>query len=633
MDALIRLVVAALLLPAFASAGISVEVEGNQALRSRVLMEAVPPDPEKLEAEELAAWREDALFNLEDLYRREGYFDSRVELALTRKEGEKPDDFVAKVLVTEGERYAFDTVRVVVALDTADTSRVGTPADLGLRMEDDDLDARAGDPFKEDMLFRDRRWLIRTFGNAGYVRAQVRDRVDVRPLTRTVAVEYLIEPSYPVVFDTLLINNRRPPPVESARGITREEILRDLVPYGRGDTVRIGRNDRMIEKLQYTGAFNFVRLKDSLLEDGGGRSALLLEAEERIPGSLRTSLFYETQYGAGVSFDARHSNVAGSLNELRAGVQTAYLQQSGYMGYGSPLTFGRLVRFDQDFATTWYQGLDVHEDVGFFDGDFRGVSSTRLTFPWSYWFNAVGAAEMEGKSRMTTEDKRERFLNLNFIETAGLAFVNQGLDPTRGLRFAFTWGNGGPLYKNDLFRFGEYRHNWLEARTAQYWYYPPLRQFKVATRLDGGRFFGNGEANSERFFLGGSRSVRSYGFQGLCTEYTVEGVCVGEDKTLAYALASGEFRMELFALGFINPRGWLRHIMPLQVVPFVDVGKVWEVRKPFRITGPDGTRPKGQGYAHGLGLRYPLLGIFNLRLDFASGSGPKHFWVDLAQAF
>ena len=63
-------------------------------------------------------------------------------------------------------------------------------------------------------------------------------------------------------------------------------------------------------------------------------------------------------------------------------------------------------------------------------------------------------------------------------------------------------------------------------------------------------------------------------------------------------------------------------------MPFVDYGNVWEVGK--RLA------PSGQGRAYGLGLRYSLLSIFNLRLDYSlDGTERNHDqWVlDLAQAF
>lgn len=134
LGAIPALRVAAFLVAALAAApsraGIDVQVEGNQRFRSRMLKEAVPPDPEKLEdEEELAAWKEDALFNVEDLYRRSGYFEARVEVDL--KPGGKPDQWSALVRVQEGPRYAFDTVRVLVRADTLGAAALATRASGG----------------------------------------------------------------------------------------------------------------------------------------------------------------------------------------------------------------------------------------------------------------------------------------------------------------------------------------------------------------------------------------------------------------------------------------------------------------------------------------------------------------------
>jgi outer membrane protein assembly factor BamA len=148
-------------------------------------------------------------------------------------------------------------------------------------------------------------------------------------------------------------------------------------------------------------------------------------------------------------------------------------------------------------------------------------------------------------------------------------------------------------------------------------------------RLDGGRFFGDGGSNSDRFFLGGPRSVRSFGWRELCpVRVDSTGVCSQEGIEPAYLLASFEVRAHPFSTAFINPEGRLKHLLGLQVVPFVDYGNVWEMGK--------STTPEGRGRAFGLGLRYSLLSIFNLRLDFAVDGlemENRQWVVDLAQAF
>jgi outer membrane protein assembly factor BamA len=621
---------------------LDIRLNGNSFLPKHKILESISTDPEEWNEDGLRSWQEDAEFNVADLYRRSGFFEIQVKTAL-RKKSETPQDMEAEITLVEGPRYLFDSVRVVAqtsisAVDTLKNRNWIPP--VGPQINLQELEARAGLPYQEDAMLKDRRLLLRRYGDAGFVRAEVNHKPDVRFVTKTVAVDYLVDPAYPVVFDTLVLRNTRAPPADTAAGITREKLIRSLVPYTRGDTVRISMSDKLIEKLQYTGAFNYVRFKDSIPMDTSRGSILFLYAEEHVPGNVHGSIFLETQYGPGISLDARHSNLSGTLNEVRVGSALALARQNMYVGYGNPLPFGYLIRFDDDADVAWYQDKVLHAEQGLFGGDFRAANSSRLTFPIAYWLRLVANAEIEAKSRMLGAGLRERDLNLNFIQTGFLSFLNNQMDPTRGLRFALTWGNGGPLVKGNVFDITEFRHNWLEVQTAQYYYFPQLQQVKLATRLDGGRFFGAGGSNSERFFLGGSRSVRSFDFQSLCLEKTpgedgtgADGACRGQEQSLAYYLASAELRFEPFDFGFIDPRSKWHYLLPIQLVPFVDYANVWALGRDFKLDVATDIKTSGRGYAYGLGIRYPLLGIFNLRMDFTRGNGPIPFWLDLAQAF
>lgn len=628
---------------------IRIQVAGNHFFGTRKLKESIPVDPKKFDRESLATWKEDAAFNVSDLYRRNGFFDVKLDLSLEPDGG--PRDWRASIAVQEGPRYVFDTVRVVVVQDTAgpsprdtarvgiDTSRVDTLKEAppqpvpqpALVVGPKELHSRVGGPYREDNLFLDRRVVLRRYGDAGFSRAKVENKVEVKAASKTVKVDYLVEPSYPVLYGKLLIRDTRAPPDDSLQGITLNTLFRSLVPYRTGDTVRVSANDRMIEKLQYSNAFDYVRLRDSLLPGPAHLSALILNAEERVPGSLTASVFWESQYGPGFSFDGAHHNVAGTLNEVRGGASVAWDRQRFYAGYGSPLTFGRLVRFDEDVDANWFQDPPVPANQGRFGGNFRSTSSTRLTFPWKRWLRLVGDAELESKSRMVARG-RERSMDLNFIQTTALSFLDQTADPTRGARTAFILGNGGPVVEDGGLAFTRLRHNWVEAQTG--WYFPLVRQVKLAARFDGGRFFGEGGTNSDRFFLGGGRSVRSYGYQRLCPEKDSAGFCVTTGLQPAYFLVSGEARLGLFDFAIFDPRGPMRHLAPLQVVPFWDFGKVWDVRRGFSWD----SQRDGQGVAFGGGVRYPILGIFHFRLDLAygapgGGGWPDAWVIDLAQAF
>jgi outer membrane protein assembly factor BamA len=318
----------------------------------------------------------------------------------------------------------------------------------------------------------------------------------------------------------------------------------------------------------------------------------------------------------------------GNLHEGKLGASLAQRKQTLFLGYASPLFFGTSFRFDDDLVANWYQDSKLQRKAGIYEGDFEVTNSSKLSRVFTPWLRGLANTELTDQSRKIDTNEFERFFNLNFINTAFFAFLDAAANPTKGVRWAFTWGNGGSFLTD-----GEIdvpisdRHNWLEVESG--YYLPVSERIKLAFRLDGGRFFGPGDQNSERFFLGGPRTVRSYGWRQVCPDRDdATGICRKSGVEPAYFLGSFEIRSNPFTSGFINPDGRWAWLFGLQVVPFVDYGNVWEVGRPLN--------GDGSGRAYGLGLRYNLLSIFNFRLDYAvDGPERKHDqWVlDLAQAF
>lgn len=632
---LLGLVLAA---PFAARADIDLVFQGNKEFSAFALRERLPEEPAKADDDEVAYWGEEAAYEIEQAYLQIGFFQVVVK-ARTERTDPKDKDWRVTFSVTEGPRYRYGPVRVVVSGDS-------------LNPQKRPLQAREGDLYREEDIVRDVRDLTRAFGNSGYVRAEIHENVVLQDSQALARVDYNVDPGLPVVFGALKLSIRRVRD-DSLRGLTRGNLLRDLVPYRPGDTVRADENDKVIEKLQTTGQYNSVRLDDTLMADG--RSLVILDVEEKVPGNAHGSVFYETQYGFGVSAGVKHSNVAGTLNEVRADASLAQNKQGLVLGYGSPLTLGMLLRFDNDFAVETFQ--DKLPDEPMFGGDLRVTNNASLSRGFSYWLRGLAGAEVEYKSLLVSDStgtlSRESGGLLNFTATGLASFLDQPLNPSRGARFTLTLGNGGPIYERGSLQIFSDRHNWFETKTAAYYYQTPVTQLKVAGRFDGGRFFGAGGQNAERFFLGGPRSVRSYGFRQLCPdqEAPARGSCPLTENAIepAYVLFSGELRVSPFDFAFFPSRGFPGFFKPLEFVPFFDLGKVWNLQgegtpsmfsREFFAEGP------GRGLAYGGGIRYPLLGIFNFRLDFAWGrpgpgklfglSGdnvPDQWVVDLAQAF
>jgi outer membrane protein assembly factor BamA len=604
---------------AFAWSAAPIALDGNEHL-SRRKIEAVlaPPEkPREMSPEDWEDWVDEAAGAITEIYGEIGYLDAAVKIEPPRTDTavEKDPDRI-RIFIREGERYSFGAV-AVISTDHAQPL-----------IEADQLRSRKGRAFEKDLVFRDRREILNAYGDRGFLHSRSSERLAPDTTAKTVNLEFLVDPGPAVVFDTLMIRNLREGDSTGKAGVTSTRLLKDLLRLEAGDTVSLSTIGSFERKLKSTRAFNYVRLRDSLLETEGNRSALILSTEERVPGEADASVFYETQYGGGLALNWTHGNMRGQLHEGRLGGSWAQRKQSVFLGYASPLFFGTSLRFDNDLVTNWYQDSRLQERAGSYEGDFDITNSSKLSRAFSSWSRGVSTTELTGKSELIDTNDLERAFNLNFINSAFFSFVDDVVNPIKGTRQSLTWGNGGSfLNEGGIDVPVSARHDWLEVETA--YYFPLSERIKLAFRLDGGRFFGDGDLNSERFFLGGPRSVRSFGWRKVCPEKVDStGICAKIGIQPAYYLTSFEIRSNPFSSSFINPDGKWKWLMDLQVVPFVDFGRVWEVGKSMK--------PEGEGKAFGLGLRYSLLSIFNLRLDYAV-DGPDREnsqWVlDLAQAF
>jgi outer membrane protein assembly factor BamA len=608
---------AVLALLAVAAQAATLWLDGNDHISRKKIESALtlPDRPSALSAEDWEDWVDDAALSISDLYGEMGYLDAavKVERAGADSAAVRPQDDGIRIRIREGERYRFGTVTVEAP---AGTPRVIDP---------NRLQSRPGRPFEKELVFRDRSKLLNAYGDRGFLHARSTEQLIPDTSAKAVNLHFEMDPGPAVVFDTLILRNRREDDSTGKAGITSSRLLRNLLGLHRGDTASLAAISSYERKLKASRSFNYARVHDSLLPGGG--SALILSSEERVPGEADGSVFLETQYGAGVAVNWGHGNMLGNLHEGKLGGSIAQRKQSVYLGYASPLFFGTLLRFDDDLVANWYQDSHLQRGVGLYKGDFDITNSSKLSRVFSSWSRGLSNTELAGESQREDSDHVNRSFNLNFINTAFFTFLDAPANPSQGARWALTWGNGGSFVVGGRIDVPlSNRHNWLEIESA--YFLPASEHVKLALRLDGGRFFGAGEQNSERFFLGGPRSVRSYGWRQICPEKDSNGVCQTSGVEPAYYLGSFEIRANPFTPAFINPDGRWAWLYGLQVVPFADYGEVWEVGKKVTETG--------KGRAFGLGLRYSLLSIFNFRIDYAADSWERTHsqWIlDLAQAF
>jgi outer membrane protein assembly factor BamA len=195
-----------------------------------------------LRDDEVSYWADDAADQVRGFYLDEGYFQCEVKARVERRDPTKKT-WVVTVEISEGPRYRFGVVGLRVDGDSA-----ALPEGVS-------LEARENRPYRREHIVADLRSLVRTYGNTGFVRAEAEDEAALRDSIARVDVVYRVDRGRAVIFDSLVVLVRRGTANKTLSGLTRESTLRSLVPYQRGDTVRIDDNDKVIEKLQSTGLY------------------------------------------------------------------------------------------------------------------------------------------------------------------------------------------------------------------------------------------------------------------------------------------------------------------------------------------------------------------------------------------
>lgn len=407
--------------------------------------------------------------------------------------------------------------------------------------------------------------------------------------------------------DSLAIRIFRDNPGEAESGITHVALIRDLAPAGNGDSASTAKLRRFAERLEATDVFTLVRIRDTT----GFR---ILELAERRPGRIALHLRWEIGSGPGVGGMIRHLNLGGRLWEGLAEFRAAEHRQSFIVGLSQPLPLGLPVRVDIRSGYRRRQDTPVprRTGAGALEGDGDGYAAA-----WVSRTAAPGFRVSLGGIYRTVEFDRGpapplRSRATGVLGSAEAAFLDEPLDPSAGVRLAFSAGAGGaPPSRNAR------PHAWAEGELAGY--LPSLGPESVlAARIRGGSFAGDAGLDADRFQLGGPYSVRGYREGSVCPEKTQVDLPEGPVETCAFRqvepafmLLSAEWRLIPIPLFLPDPPGWLKRFRKLKVIPFGDYGLIWNRR----------TQGPGQGRrarSAGAGFEIPVLGVTNVRLDLAA---------------
>ena len=530
---------------------------------------------------------------LDTALRSEGYYDARIDVSLSRGEGEQTRVLVA---VAPEEPYHFHTILLAPAPGAVLPAGLPNAAALGLE---------SGAVARAPLVVAAEARIKAALAEQGYAFARVSGRRAVIDRdARTMDVTYTVDPGPPVRLG-------------AARVVGLELVAEPLV-LGRlvwrpGDAYRPELVERSRAALTALGVFDSVTLEVDRMPAADGSHGVAVTVNERKRRFVGFGATYSNSEGLGGQAYWGHRNLFGGGETLRLGLDLKRLNAN------------TLTRLGLDNADETVSAELRKPD--FLTRDLTLVLSTAAIneHPAAYQRQAVTeqvrlerridrtltvGAGLGGEQSTLIDFTGEKYADLAGLPlTVAYDTTDALLDPTTGGRIA--------VETTPWLRADQTRHSFMVSRITSSLYRDLMGGGRVvaAGRLSLGSIFAGRTADlpaDKRFFGGGGGSVRGYGFRTVGP--------INDQNIPLGGRSSVELGAELR----------IRVTDSVGLVPFIDAGNIYDATLPV----PSQSLLVGTG----LGLRY-YTPFGPLRLDVAAPlpkrprDDPVQVYISLGQAF
>ncbi|MFQ5824018.1 MAG: outer membrane protein assembly factor BamA [bacterium] len=510
------------------------------------------------------------LLRIERYYHQEGYLEARVtdyELNFNQKR----DEVNIVIYIEEGQPTKVAEVEIVPA-DHADLPLL--PAKLKKMMS-----LKKGKRYREENLKLDYNKIIEKFSNLGYPYIQARVKPHINRQNHTVMLEWFLDPGPWSVFGEIDITGNKS---------ISERVIRRGLGFKAGERFEQKKLVSAQTQIFRLELFQFVSLRATNLQQQPNQ----IPIEVRVKESKLRTLKFGVGYGSEESFRAtatwRHRNFLGGARILRAEAKhsTNLLPLSLQLELSQPYFFGNK---NDLIAKPFF----IWQDEKSFEVRRIGLETTinrQLTKRTNLFITSRierDTVSVKGELMSEQTERLEDLYNKSVLQVGVRRnSTDQLFSPTRGSISSIVVEEAGRFLQSRfkyLKLYGEYR----KYRKIKPGYVFALRIFMgTMTPIRGSQV----TPVEERFFSGGSYSVRGWGRQ-LLGPRNEENTPLGGNSNLE---GSFELRTPIYK--------------KFRSAIFLDYGNVWE--------NWDGFDLLDLRYAIGAGIRYnTFIGPF--RIDFA----------------
>lgn len=358
-------------------------------------------------------------------------------------------------------------------------------------------------------------------------------------------------------------------------------------------------------KLYDLGLFSNVEFAPSTADILASRKRVLLKVRESLPMLLTYGGGFDTENLIRGTFSLSHNNLGGTGKKADFSLSLGSKESSAQLNYQAP----RLIEDKWDFFASVFYEQHQKESFGVTRLGAVLQLSSKMTANMTYLlsFNVENVDLFDVKVSEYLIPPEERAVNLtSFSSTMVIDYRNDPFNPKDGffISSSLKWANG-LLGSNE---------NFLKGYFQGSFYFPVIEDVVIALgfRLGVSWVFGGNEflPPSERFFAGGSNTLRAYSLDSVGPKDEETGYPLGGNAML---ISNAELRIPLFG--------------SLGIVLFYDVGSVFSHSEDISI--------EDLSKAVGIGLRFNTP-IGPLRMDWGinpSNFDQNQFFVSIGHTF
>jgi outer membrane protein insertion porin family len=426
-------------------------------------------------------------------YLKNGYADFRVVSAIADVDREGKGFFLT-FTVDEGARYNFRAIHVESTLATFNTGSVQGR-----------LLTSSGDIYNAEAVDKTVESLTVAVAEQGYAFGQVRPRIDRDPVTRTIAVTYVVEQGPRVYIERInVVGNYR----------TEDYVIRREFRVAEGDAYNKIMIDQARQRLVGLGFFKDVKVNK---EPGSApdRVVLTVNCEEQSTGELSFSAGYSSAEGVIGEVGYSERNFMGTGQYVQVKLSGSYVSYGVDASWTEPRFLDRNLSLGVD---AFVRNSDYKADTGYTTAgyqDFKTGGSLRFGFAIldNLWFNTnytfiyEDIYDLDFGAPLAVYEVAGRTITSSVGYSLIYDTRNNRKNPTRGFYFSFSQdfaGVGGDV---------DYIRSVAEGRA----YYPLTRDITLVGRAIGGSIQGWNDQyvrTVDDFYKGGE-TIRGFAPAGL----------------------------------------------------------------------------------------------------------------------